>query len=201
VCGIMEKKMSHKSIICTGNPEFGVAEGIFRRWPDADIVGQTTWGYDLNQINYQRKLAEKALEYDVFINCSALWRFNQTTLLDTVYKTALKARKRMHIVSLGSTTDRATKGSDWIYQQEKKALRSTANAEGLKSIWQGGPRVSYITFGTLDNNAHKHPGRRVMTIDEAVDLIEYVINAPEHLNINELSVDPLQTDWPNDQTT
>jgi len=23
-----------------------------------------------------------------------------------------------------------------------------------------------------------------------------VINAPEHLSINELSVDPLQTDWP-----
>lgn len=186
--------------MCTGNPEFGVASAVARRWPDAEIVGQTTWGYDLTQESYREKIAEKALLYDVFINCSALWRFNQTLLLDTVYKTALRAGKRMHIVSLGSTTDRATKGSDWIYQQEKKALRSTANAMGLKSIWAGGPRVSYITFGTLENNAHKHPGRRLMTLDEAVDLIEYVINAPEHLNINELSVDPLQTDWPNVET-
>jgi len=31
-----------------------------------------------------------------------------------------------------------------------------------------------------------------MTLDEAVDLIEYVINMPEHLSVNELSVDPLQ---------
>ena len=75
-------------------------------------------------------------------------------------------------------------------------MRSTSNALGLKSVWSGGPRVSYITFGTLENNSHKHPGRRVMTLSEAVDCIEYAILAPPHLNINELSVDPLQTDWP-----
>ena len=62
----------------------------------------------------------------------------------------------------------------------------------LKSVWQGGPKVSYVTFGTLENNAHKHPGRKIMTLDEAVDCIEYVINAPEHLVVNELSMDPLQ---------
>ena len=99
-------------------------------------------------------------------------------------------------MSLGSTTDRATKGTDWHYQQEKKALRSTSNALGLKSIWAGGPKVTYITFGTLENNAHKHPGRRVMTLNEAVDLIDFSINMPYHLNVNELSVDPIQTDWP-----
>ena len=100
-------------------------------------------------------------------------------------------------MSLGSTTDRTTKGSDWHYQQEKKALKSTSNALGLKSIWTGGPRVSYITFGTLENNAHKHPGRQVMTLAEAVDLIEWVMYCPAHLNINELSVDPLQhPSWP-----
>ena len=190
----------NKRIIATGNPDFGVASAIFKRWPDAEIVGQTTRGLDLTIQDHRDRLAKEALDYDVFINCSALWRFNQTLVLDTVYKVAQNARKRLHIVSLGSTTDRATKGSDWLYQQEKKALRSTSNAMGLKSVWAGGPRVSYITFGTLENNSHKHPDRRVMTLDEAVDLIEYVINAPEHLNINELSVDPLQTDWPNVET-
>lgn len=188
--------MIHKSIMVTGNPDFGVAGEIARRWPHAELVGRDTWGYDLTQESYRQKIAEKALLYDVFINCSALWRFNQTLLLDTVYKTSLKARKRLHIVCIGSTTDRATKGSDWIYQQEKKALRSTANAMGLKSIWEGGPKVSYVTFGTLENNSHKHPGRRVMTLSEAVDAIEYVLQAPDHLNINELSLDPIQTDWP-----
>lgn len=105
---------------------------------------------------------------------------------------ALKNNHPLHIINIGSTTDRATKGSDWIYQQEKKALRSTSNAMGLKSIWSGGPKVSYVTFGTLENNQHKHPDRKVMTLAEAVDCIEYVLQAPEHLCVNELSVDPLQ---------
>lgn len=188
-----------KSIIATGNPEFGVASAIAERWPHTEFVGRTTWGYDLCQDSYKNKLAEKALKYDVFINCSALWHYHQTMLLDIVYKNSLRLGNELHIVSLGSTTDRTTKGSDWHYQQEKKALRSTSNALGLKSIWSGGPKVSYITFGTLSNNSHKHPSRRVMTLYEAVDCIEYVINAPRHLNINELSVDPIQTDWPNEK--
>jgi NADP-dependent 3-hydroxy acid dehydrogenase YdfG len=185
-------------IICTGNPEFGVASAIAERWPETTFVSRTDWGYDLTQNGYKDKLAEKALNYDVFINCSALWQYHQTLLLDVVYKNALKNLKRLHIVSLGSTTDRATKGSDWHYQQEKKALRSTSNALGLKSIWAGGPKVSYVTFGTLENNAHKHPGRAVMQLNDAVDMIEYVVNMPYHLNVNELSIDPIQTDWPNE---
>lgn len=186
----------NKTILCTGNPETGLAKAIAERWPDTVFVGRTTWGYDLSENGYREKLAEKALNFDVFINCSALWNYNQTLVLDAVFKNSLKHLKRLHIVNIGSTTDRATKGSDWTYQQEKKALRSTSNAMNLKTVWQGGPRVSYVTFGTLENNAHKHPGRRVMTMSEAVDCIEYAVNAPEHLVVNELSVDPMQTNWP-----
>lgn len=182
----------NKSILCTGNPEFGVASAIAERWPETQFVSRTNWNYDLSENSYKQKLAEKALNFDVFINCSALWNYHQTILLDTVYKTAASHEKRLHIVSLGSTTDRATKGSDWQYQQEKKALRSTSNALNMKSIWAGGPKVSYVTFGTLENNAHKHPGRQTMTLSEAVDLIEFVLTYPEHLCINEISADPLQ---------
>lgn len=182
----------NKRILCTGNPEFGVASEIAIRFPGTEFISRSTWDWDLTQNSYKQRLAEKALEYDVFINCSALWQFHQTILLNGVYKVAREAGHPLHIISLGSTTDRTSKGSDWQYQQEKKALRSTSNALGLQSIWQGGPKVSYVTFGTLENNQHKHPDRKVMTLAEAVDCIEYVLNAPEHLNINELSVDPIQ---------
>jgi len=37
-----------------------------------------------------------------------------------------------------------------------------------------------------------------MTLSEAVDCIEYAISVPEHLNVAELIVDPVQTDWPNE---
>lgn len=182
------------SILCTGNPEFGVAKEIAHRWPQTVFVNRTDWGYDLTENSFKQKTAEKALNFDIFINCSALWQYHQTILLDVVYKHARNNNHPLHIVSLGSTTDRTAKGSDWQYQQEKKALKSTSNALGLKSIWTGGPKVSYVTFGTLENNQHKHPDRKVMTLEEAVDCIEYVLNAPEHLCVNELSVDPLQHD-------
>jgi len=182
----------NKRILCTGNPEFGVASEIAKRWPDTEFISRTTWGWDLTENGFKQRLAKKALDYDIFLNSSALWQYHQTLLLDVVYKTAAEAKHPLHIVSLGSTTDRTTKGSDWHYQQEKKALKSTSNALGLKSIWSGGPKVSYVTFGTLENNQHKHPDRKVMTLAEAVDCIEYVINAPKHLCVNELSVDPLQ---------
>ena len=190
------KQLKSCKILCTGNPEFGVASAIAERWPHTQFVSRSNWDYDLCQDSYKNKLAVKTSNYDVFINCSALWHYHQTLLLDLVYKQSKSTGNRLHIVSLGSTTDRTTKGSDWHYQQEKKALRSTSNALGLKSVWAGGPKVSYVTFGTLSNNEHKHPGRKVMTLHEAVDCIEYVLTAPDHLCVNELSVDPLQTAWP-----
>ena len=54
------------------------------------------------------------------------------------------------------------------------------------------PKVSYISFGTLSNNEHKHPDRRCMAIDTAADYIKWIIDQPAHININELSVDPVQ---------
>jgi len=188
--------MPPKRILCTGNPETGLAKAIFEKWPEADFCSQTTWGYDLTLSTYKEALSVKALEYDIFINSSALWQFHQTMLLNVVYKRAEKANHSLHIVSIGSTTDRTTKGSDWQYQQEKKALRSTSNALNLKSTWQGGPRVSYVTFGTLENYAHKHPERTCMSMTDAVRAIEYIIEFPPTLIVNELSIDPIQTNWP-----
>ena len=186
--------LDKKTILCTGNPEVGLASEIFKRFPQTEFISESISGHDLTLNHVKKTIAKKALEYDFFINSSALWQYHQALLLDVVYKTAQSARKSLHIVSIGSTTDRATKGSDWTYQQEKKALRSASNAMGLKSIWQGGPKVSYVTFGTLENKADKHPGRKIMTFKEAVDCIEYAMILPEHLVLNELSVDPIQVE-------
>ena len=136
--------MPPKRILCTGNPETGLAKTIFEKWPDADFCSQTTGGYDLTLTSAKDELALKALEYDVFINSSALWQFHQTMLLNVVFKCALKANHPLHIVSIGSTTDRTTKGSDWIYQQEKKALRSTSNALGLKALGKADPEYHIL---------------------------------------------------------
>ncbi len=51
-------------------------------------------------------------------------------------------------------------------------------------------------FGTLSNNAHKHPDRKTLNIDEAAAYIKWLIDQPKYVNINEISIDPMQSgDW------
>ena len=42
-------------ILCTGNPEFGVASAIAERWPETTFVSRTDWEYDLTQNCYKEK--------------------------------------------------------------------------------------------------------------------------------------------------
>ena len=104
-----------KSILITGNPANGLAKGLASVFPNADFVGRHN-GCDLEHRQNMEAVAKKAIDYDVFVNNSALWHFRQTLLLELVWKLAETAGKSLHIVCIGSTTDRATKGSSWIYQ-------------------------------------------------------------------------------------
>lgn len=160
-------------------------------FPDAVFYSRAN-GCDLTTDDGRRMLADAAATCNVFINCSALWRFNQVLLLEAVYKRCIELKTDPLIVCVGSTTDRATKGSDWIYQQEKKALRSYANSLNLQSTWQGGPRVTLVSLGSLSNVQHKHPDRVCMDISAAAGYIGWVAGQPKHLTINEISIDPRQ---------
>jgi NADP-dependent 3-hydroxy acid dehydrogenase YdfG len=53
-------------------------------------------------------------------------------------------------------------------------------------------RKHCVTVGTLSNNQHKHPDRRTMNIDTAAEYIKWIADQPAHININELSIDPVQ---------
>ena len=97
-----------------------------------------------------------------------------------------------HIVVIGSTTDRVKNGKTWLYNAEKKALRDYANTCAINSVWSKSPKVSYISFGTLSNNQEKHPDRKCLNIDEAAQYIKWLINQPKYVNINEISIDPMQ---------
>ena len=123
---------------------------------------------------------------------SALWRFHQTVLLDIVYKALRNAKSEAHIVVIGSTTDRTKKGSAWLYNAEKKALRDYSNSLALLGVWHSGPKISYISFGTLSNNQSKHPDRKCLDIDSAAQYIKWLIEQPKHVTINEISIDPMQ---------
>jgi hypothetical protein len=84
------------------------------------------------------------------------------------------------------------KATSWMYNAEKKALRDYCNSLSLTHVWEGGPKVSLISLGSLSNVQEKHPNRVCLDIDRAVTYIKWIIDQPKDICINELSLDPIQ---------
>jgi len=178
-------------ILIAGNKDFGLAKELYKLYPEADFLSRAT-GYDLTSSDGQKRCAERVLGADVFINCSALWKFNQTVLLDTVYKKCTENNHRPYIICIGSTTDRVKKGGAWLYNAEKKALRDYCNTLGMNGVWGAAPKITLISFGSLSNVQAKHPDRKCMDIDRAANYIKWLVDQPADVCINEISIDPVQ---------
>jgi len=178
-------------ICITGNNNSGLAGALATIYPSATFISRHT-GYDLTTIADQNRCASIALEHDVFVNCAALWKFNQTILLDTVYKLCLDNKHPIHIICIGSTTDRVKNGKAWLYNAEKKALRDYCNTLALGGVWGSSPKISYLSLGTLSNNQEKHPDRKCIDMSLAANYVKWLIDQPRNININEISIDPMQ---------
>jgi NADP-dependent 3-hydroxy acid dehydrogenase YdfG len=51
----------------------------------------------------------------------------------------------------------------------------------------------------MSNNQHKHPDRKCLDIDQAAEYIKWICEQPKNININEISIDPMQDQrWHND---
>jgi len=183
-----------KKILISGNPFFGLAEAISHELSmhELTFISRTTSGLDLTRAENQQAFAEMALDYDVIIINSALWKFNQVLLLEAVYKKLKAAGKQTLIICIGSTTDRVMKATDWLYNAEKKALRDYANSLSLSGVWANTPRVTLISFGSLSNVQAKHPDRKTIPIQGAASYIKWILEQPAEFHINEISVDPIQ---------
>lgn len=182
-----------KSVLISGNKDIGLANSLYKLYPSATFCSRES-KFDLTIQSHQEKFARLSLKHDVTVINAALWKFNQTVLLDTVYKTCQANSHFSHIVVIGSTTDRVKNGKTWLYNAEKKALRDYANTCAINSVWSLSPKVSYISFGTLTNNQQKHPDRKCLDIDKAAEYIKWLIDQPKYVNINEISIDPMQSE-------
>jgi short-subunit dehydrogenase len=178
-------------ILITGNKEKGLAGALSKLYPTADFYSRTN-GFDLTNSQKQKELAELVLNYDAIVICSALWKFNQTILLDEVYQACVKNKHRPYIISIGSTTDRVKNGKVWLYNAEKKALRDYMNTLGINGVWGQGPKMTLISFGSLSNVQAKHPDRICLDINRAAEYIKWLLDQPKDICINEISIDPLQ---------
>lgn len=185
------------NIIVAGNKNYGLAKGINEEYPFAKFCSRTS-GYDFENNEIIKKFAEECLHYDVVILCSALYRFKQSLLLKETFDVLKNNNKsNTRIIAIGSTVDRVKRASDWLYMTEKKALRDLANSLSLMGVWQNCPKVTLISFGTMENVQHKHPDRKTLKIKECVSYIKWIIDQPIHVHINELSIDPVQMEISN----
>lgn len=180
-------------IIVAGDGEYGLGKALRARWPHARYCSRKT-GYDLCDSSVQARFAEESLEYEVFINCSSLWRFNQSLLAAKVWEVWTERGKSGQMVHLGSTADTGFRGGAWMYPIEKSAIQTLNRNFSYSAIGSGRIRSTLISPGYISTEKveQKHPTKVKLEPSYIVKVIEWVLNQPEDININEISLDPIQ---------
>jgi len=190
-----------KKILITGSRKYGLCEAIcnlFDTIPDIEYeTASRSNGYHLDTNDGQKKLAEKYIEgdFDVFINNSAIWKFQQVIVVEAVYNAMEEANRDGHIINIGSTADTGVKGRTWRYPTEKKALKAYNRDLTYKAMGGSNIKTTLISPGSLTTSSvmKKHPDRKLIDVEYIAELVVWTINQPEYINVNELSIDPIQS--------
>lgn len=185
-----------KNIIVTGNTEYGLSSEIskFFDYENLRFCSRSN-GYDFTDEEKINFFATESLQYDIFINCSALHNFLQTKLLKKVSDLWYENNKKGKIINIGSTADRHLYNNNWLYPQEKKTLREYSSQLSNKFKSDGIVNVSYISLPTLDipKMREKHPNRQKLDCKKVCEVIDFIIKQPYNIVINEISIDVSQT--------
>ena len=188
---------SIRKILISGNKDHGVAGGVHKILGtdyDIEFCSRKT-GFDLTSDDGRQRFVDLSLGFDVFINNAALWRFHQTLLLESVWKSWSEAGKKGQIINLGSTADRQIYGGNWLYPAEKNALRHQSLSQSMSALGGSGIKVTYVSYGYVStpNVEKKHPTKKKHDPEEIAKLIKWIIEYPiESSNIIELALDPIQ---------
>ena len=189
-----------KKVLITGNRNYGLCEAICNLFDTVDTISYRTIsrgdGFYLDKDDDQQRLADLFVEekFDIFINNSALWKFHQVMIAEKVHNTAHAAKHPCHLIHMGSTADTGVKGRTWRYPTEKKALK--AYSRDLTYMAQGGSNIksTVVSPGSLTTPSviKKHPGRALIDVEYIAEIILWLIQQPDYVNINEISLDPIQ---------
>lgn len=181
-------------MLIAGNRHWNLSKALYALYPDAVFCSRTT-GYDLTQNDGKDKFKELALSHNVIVIVSALSNFHQLVLYDTVYQYCLTNQHRPHIITVGSTIDRSANGNGRLYSTEKVALSEHTRNLNLHAFANNGPKTTHISFGMLETMRKKFPDKKFISADDAAGYIKWIIEQPSAVNINEVSIDPMQDDY------
>lgn len=193
--------MENKRVLITGNRDYGLCKAICDLF---DTVGGIDYsacsrstGWQLDQSDEQDRLAQKFIDddFNVFINNAALWKYQQTLILETFYTKLLEEERTAHIISMGSTADTGVKGRTWRYPTEKKALKVYNRDLTYMTIGGSNVKTTLLSPGSLTTPGvvKKHPDRKLIDVEYIAEVILWLIQQPDYVNINEISLDPIQS--------
>lgn len=184
-------------ILMTGNPTYGAAMGVNQIIPGCDFVSRSN-GFDLSIKENQKKLAEKSLDYDVFISNACLWG---SLHMDYTIEVIKKWQEKMHdghIIVFGSGADTPVRATTWEYPAFKKGLR--AYCRQISSMISSPDSKSWVPFrmtyfspGNIatPKQLQKYPNLDMIDVNDIGRTIKWIIETPKHLNISEVCMDQI----------
>jgi hypothetical protein len=189
-----------KKILITGNRNYGLCQAICNMFDDNSYAYEcasraTGWSLDTNE--EQLRLANHFVDNDfnVFINNSAMWKFHQVMIAENMYNRAKDAGVHAQFIHMGSTADTGVRGRTWRYPTEKKALRDYNRDLTYMTMGGSNIKTTLLSPGSLTTPSvmKKHPDRQLIDVEYIAEIILWLLNQPEYVNINEISLDPVQS--------
>lgn len=189
-----------KKILITGNRNYGLCQAICNMFDDNGYEYEcasraTGWSLDTNE--EQLRLANHFVDNDfnVFINNSAMWKFHQVMIAENMYNRANDAGVHAQFIHMGSTADTGVRGRTWRYPTEKKALRDYNRDLTYMTMGGSNIKTTLLSPGSLTTPSvmKKHPDRQLIDVEYIAEVILWLLNQPEYVNINEISLDPVQS--------
>jgi NADP-dependent 3-hydroxy acid dehydrogenase YdfG len=176
-----------------GDEQYGLGRALKARWPELRACSRKT-GYDLSDPQTWNRVAEESLDYEVFLNCSSLWRFHQSLLAAKVWEIWDGKKKSGRMIHIGSTADTGVRAGAWMYPVEKSALKTLNRNLSYAAIGEGRILSTLISPGYLRTPKveEKHPDRMKLDPEYIADVVEWVLKQPPEVQINEISLDPVQ---------
>lgn len=156
-------------ILCTGNPNFGIAQSLKKIYPKITFISRTN-GYDLITDEGIIKFKQLLLEYDVFINHSQLEGDYQRKLLmytNQVWTTG-------HVINIGSVLE--FKQWEWIEPvtaEEKRQLRDLSLSLSSEYF-----KTTHLILGGLQSS--NDDPLRIHT-DRVAETIKWILENENHI--------------------
>ncbi|MCB0419430.1 MAG: hypothetical protein KDD61_00425 [Bdellovibrionales bacterium] len=191
----MDRKRSPR-IIVSGNSNEGLAFYLKQK-VSGEFFSRSN-GFDLTIPSNQKRFAQLSLDFDVFINCSSLEGFSQTLLLREVFHKWKEKGHKGYIINIGSTCVDRLNSTDNLYPIEKISLRDYSRNLSRTALGRqlgtppSGIRVTHISPGAMQTEGAAHESLSKIDPAYVADLIVWLMQQPEGVNINEISLDAIQ---------